>query len=244
MAVTPQIIEAVIDGGATVNDAISYTNAGSEPVSVTMQVADFDISTDGKVRELPPGTIPASAVPYLKISPVRIEVAPNQRVFFRYSMTAPESFTHLRAMIFFSAYPAGPRQSRAAAVMVPRLGIPLYVENRRSKAASLELSNATVERDAAGAPVLRISLENRGDRLFRPGGSVQVRSSSGTKSLPFNESSNPVLPGHIRHFELPLAAAGGGESSIRLRLTTSHRTVLNRALPAPAEPLSSDSRQP
>jgi hypothetical protein len=244
MAVTPQIIEAVIDGGTSLNDAISYTNVGTEPVSVRLQVADFDIGTDGKVRELPPGTIPASAVPYLKISPVRIDVAPNQRVFFRYSLTAPESFTHLRAMIFFSAYPAGPRQRRAAAVMVPRLGIPMYVESRRSNAASLELASATAGRDAAGAPVLRVSLENRGDRLFRPGGSVQVRSSSGTKSLPFNESSNPVLPGHTRHFEIPLAAAGGGELSIRLRLTTSHRTVLNRELRVPAEPSSSDSPRP
>jgi hypothetical protein len=244
MAITPQIIEAVIDGSASLNDAISYTNVGTEPVTVTMQVADFDIGTDGRVRELPPGTNPASAVPYLKVSPVRIEVAPNQRVFFRYSLTAPESFTHLRAMVFFSAYPAGPRQRRSAAVMVPRLGIPMYVESRRSDAASLELASATVENDAAGAPVLRVSLENRSDRLFRPGGSVQVRSSSGTKSLPFNESSNPVLPGHTRHFEIPLAAAGGGELSIRLRLTTSHRTVLNRELRVPAEPSSSDSRQP
>lgn len=244
MAVTPQIIESVIDGGASLNDAISYTNVGAEPVSVTVQIADFDIGPDGKVKELPPGTNAASAVPYLRISPVRIEVAPNQRVFFRYSLTAPETFTHLRAMIFFSAYPSGPRQRRSAAVMVPRLGIPMYVESRRSRAASLELSSATVDRNDAGVPVLRIRLENRGDRLFRPGGSVQVRSSSGTKSLPFNESSNPVLPGHTRQFELPLAAAGGGELSIRLRLTTSHRTVLNRELRVRAEPSSSDSRQP
>ena len=227
LAISPQIVELLVNPGSTTDDAISYTNTGTTPVALSIELTDFTIGADGKAVELPPGTHGSTLVPYLKISPLRINVAAGQKVYIRYSIQAPAQFTHLRTMVYFVARPTQKPTGRAAVVLVPRIGMPIYLENRQAKAAALQVGDVRWQRDPKGV-VLHVPVTNDGERLYRPGGFVQVKSAGGTKNFAFNDGGNPVLPGQTREFAMPLTEVGGGELSLQLRVMTSARGVYNR----------------
>lgn len=224
IALSPQIVEKIVTPASTINDVISYTNKGTDPMTVTVQVMDFETTDDGKVTEIPAGTHPTSLVPYLKISPIRLDVAPGQRVYFRYSLKTPDQFTHLRSMVFFRSRPSNPPKGRAVAVFVPRMGVPVYVENRRAVPATLDITAVKwerVEADPASLKV-RISVRNTGQRILRPGGRIETRSTGGrTRLFQVNEGGSPVLPGQTRTFEADLGAVGDEALSLKIRMQTS-----------------------
>jgi hypothetical protein len=240
LAISPQLLELLVSPGAELADVVSYTNTGTETVSVSVQLVDFVIDGDGKVMEIPPATDASTLVPYVKISPLRLTVSPGQKVYFRYAIKAPQRFTHVRTMVYFVARPVQKQSKRAAAVFVPRIGIPIYLENRHAKPALLRVGDVKWQRDAKGV-VLHVPITNEGERLYRPGGFIQVRSASGTKNVAFNESGNPVLPGQNRRFTVPLTEVGGGELSLQVRVTTSPRAVFNREYRVAAGETSSPS---
>ena len=228
LAISPQLLELLVAPGDELGDVVSYTNTGTQPVSVSIQLTDFTIDGDGQAIEATPATHPSTLVPYLKISPLRADVAPGQRVYFRYAIKAPENFTHLRTMVYFVARPVRKTTKVSAAIFVPRIGIPIYLENRQARPAALHVGDVKWQRDAKGDVVLHVPVTNDGERLHRPGGFIQVRSAAGTKNVPFNEQGNPVLPGQTRQFAVPLNDVGGGELSLQVRVMTSTRSVFNK----------------
>lgn len=242
IAIVPQIIEKQVGAGGEINDVISLRNEGTDAVNVSVELADFNVERDGKVVERPPGTETTTLSPYLKISPTRVTVAAGEQVFFRYSIAVPHMFTHLREMIFFVARPVSKPSGRAVALFVPRLGVPMYVENRAAAPADLVADEISVER-AGDSLRLDVLLRNRGQRIVRPGGSIDVLDGKRLiASVDFNEGSAPVLPDNSRRFVTTLPGGGGGQSTVSVRVTAGLRTVVRRDLAVPAAaPRSSSS---
>lgn len=228
IALSPQVVEKIVTPGSTIADVISYTNLGSEATSVSLELSDFTATEQGQAVEHPPTTQPSSLVPYLKISPLRQNVAPNERVYFRYTVQTPQSFTHLRAMVLFVSRPVQRSREKSSAVIVPRMGVPLYVESSRARAASLEVEHVEWDRKPREV-LLRVTVRNRGQRVFRPGGTVQVESRRvPAQTIPFNDGAAPVMPDHKRTFTIPMTEVGGGELALKLRINTSPLTVFER----------------
>lgn len=226
VSLSPQIVEKTANPGRKVSDVISFTNASDDSLAVSIELADFTIDERGEVVEKPPGTEPTTLVPYLKLSPLRLEVAPGERVFFRYSIALPQQFDHLRTMIFFVSRPVRKQTGRAVTIVVPRLGIPLYVENRRAKVADVKVEEVVTERSTSDHSMVtvRVKMRNVGQRLIRPGGTIDVEAGP---SFQFNVGSQPVLPGQTRVFTTPLQGVGGGDLSINVRLTSSVRGIFS-----------------
>lgn len=228
IAVVPPYVEKATRAGSHFSDTLSYTNQGSAPVVVEVDLADFGVAENGAVAEAPPGTEAASLVPHLRISPTRIRVAPNQQVFFRYSVEAPGQFDQLRSMIFLSSYPEAPAGANHVRV-VPRMGIPVYVENVKSEPARLEIEEVGWDRPSETPERLRVRLRvaNLGQRNIRPDGLVHVRSADGRfrTTFEFNAGREPVLPGQKRRWEQLFGPVPDGALEVELRLTTSERTA-------------------
>ena len=226
VSLSPQIVEKTANAGGKVSDVIAFTNESDDSLAVSIELADFTVDERGEVVEKPPGTEASTLVPYLRVSPVRIEIAPGERVFFRYSIALPQQFEHLRTMLFFVSRPVRKQKGSAVAIVVPRLGVPLYVESRRAKAAELKVEEVVTERSTSDESTVsvRVTMRNVGQRLIRPGGTIDVESGP---SFPFNVGAQPVLPGQTRVFATSLEGVGGGDLSINVRLTSSVRGIFS-----------------
>ncbi len=237
IAIVPPYIEKVVRAGSKVSDTISFTNQGTETVSVGVDFADFGVSEQGDVSEEPPGTQPASLVRFVRVSPTRVRVAPNQQVFFRYAVETPQDFKQLKAMIYFSSRPEI-AESANQVVMIPRMGIPLYIENMKAKPASLKLDEIKWERSGEKSESLLLSLhvKNEGERNIRPTGFLQVRSVDGKfdRVFDFNDGREPVLPGQRRRWAMSFGPVPGGELFVKLRFTNSPRTTIESEHRVPA----------
>jgi len=226
LAIVPPYVEKLVPAGSKLSDTLSFTNRGNEPVVVTVDLADFGVDEAGQVAERPPGTHDTTLARNLRISPMRVRVAPDQRVFFRYSVNTPDDFTHLRSMIYLSSHPevdAGMNQ----VLVVARMGVPLYVENIKAASADLTIHELAWDRPEETPDRLRLRLlvTNDGERNIRPKGFVHLRSDDGRfdETFDFNEGREPVLPGQTRLWEQYFGPVPDGQLSARLRFETSPR---------------------
>jgi P pilus assembly chaperone PapD len=227
IGIVPPYVEKVVPEASEVSDSIAFSNQGTDPVLVSVDLADFAVDKAGEVSEEPPGSQPASLVPFLRISPSSVRVAPHQQVFFRYSAETPPAFKQLRAMIYFSSRPEVPARPNQVLV-VARMGVPIYVESRDAKPASLRIDDVKWERSGENLDFLTVKLtaSNEGERNIRPAGFVLVRSSDGKfdRSYTFNEGREPVLPGQKRRWELSFGPVPAGDCAVKMRFAASPRS--------------------
>jgi hypothetical protein len=192
---------------------------------VQVDFADFAVDASGQVFEQPPGSVEDSLVPHMRMSPTSIRVLPDQRVFLRYSIETPQDFDQLRAMVFVSSIPdiePGGNKVR----VVARMGVPIYVENRKAKPARLEIESAEWDRSPETDSLrLRLVVSNEGERNIRPQGYVHVKSRDGkfNQTFDFNQGREPVLPGQKRRWEQNFGPVPEGELEVKLRMASSAR---------------------
>lgn len=237
VAIAPARIEALVPPGGKTTETLSFSNTSAVPLSVGVEVVDFDASPTNDVIEQPSGTSANSLAPYLRIAPLQVEVAPGQQVFFRCALRAPARFTQLRAMIYFVAHPRVAKKGAAEVVIVPRLGIPAYLENLKARPGTLDVHAVSARRTGDKGDQLELDLDvtNIGERNIRPTGYLRVRAVDGSfdKAFPFNQGSEPVLPGHRRTWKPTFGPVPGGGLSLRLRFETSPSTSHESDLTVP-----------
>jgi len=224
-AIAPARIEALVGPGARTTEVLSFSNTSATALSVSVEVVDFDVAVDNGVLEKPSGTSPDTLAPYLRVTPLIAEVAPGQQVFFRCSLRAPAEFAQLRAMIYFVAHPHVEDTGGTKVVIVPRLGIPAYLQNPKARAGTLEVRSVSLQRATGSGEAVELDLDvvNTGERNIRPNGYLRVRATDGSfdRAFAFNEGGEPVLPAHQRKWRMTFGPVPGGELSLRLRFTTS-----------------------
>ncbi len=174
-------------------------------------------------------------------------MAPGQELAFRWEATTPADLEHRRAMVFFRSTPEVERSEVAQVVVVPRLGIPVYVENTNAQPAQLEIASIGLERSTLRDDSLRLTLDvtNVGQRNIRPQGELRIRSDSGEAvAFPINEGRDSVVPGAQRLFIQEIGPVPGGELSVEVVFNVSprerhrERLVVPAALPSSPSPSS------
>ncbi len=240
VSLAPPVIEKEARPGQRIHDTISFLNNGDGAVTVSVSVVDFDVNDAYDVLEQPPGATPTTLAPYVRIAPTEVRVAAGQQIFFRYSVDAPPSFTHLRGMVYFLTRPVLPDGGQAQVTVASRMGVPLYVEGAAAAPARLKVDSLEWKRsgEAGSRLELALAVTNEGERLLRPTGYLEVRSADGRfqKSFPFNEGKLPVFPGSSRHLTMGFGPVPGGELFLRLRFDDSWRTQFKSESRLPAWP--------
>ena len=237
-SIAPSRVETLVPPGARTTEVLSFSNTSVASLSVSIEVVDFDADVNNSVVEKPSGTSPSTLAPHLRISPLTAEVAPGQQVFFRCSLRAPEQYTQLRAMIYFVAYPRVDDSGGTKVVIVPRLGIPVYLQNPKARVGALDVRSVSVRRAGVRGDRLELDLDvvNTGERNIRPTGYLRVSATDGSfdRAFTFNEGGEPVLPAHQRQWKPTFGPVPGGELSLRLRFTTTPDTSHESDLTVPA----------
>lgn len=240
ISIVPPFIEKLAVPGTRIRDAVSYVNQSAESMLVSLEFADFDVDPEGRAIELPPGTQPSTLASSMRVTPSSVRVAPGQQVFFRYAAEAPAAMDRpRRIMLFFVSRPEVPEGGNRV-VMIPRMGIPFYLENGKGRPASVKADEVVWERSGERGELLhlRLTAHNEGDRNLRPGGFVHVRSAEGRfdRSFDFNEGREPILPGHERRWDLSFGPVPSEELLVTLRFATSARETYSSQTRVPAAP--------
>ena len=233
----PPFVEKTVRPGSTVRDAIIFRNQGVTTLEVSVETVDFDVDADGLVIERPPGSLASSLVPYLRISPLQTVVAPGQEVAFRWEAETAKDLVHRRVMVFFRSKPQVESSNAAQVLVVPRLGVPVYVESINAAPAQIDVASASVERLPGHEDRLRLSLDvtNAGQRNIRPQGELRIRSDSGTAvAFPINEGRDSVIPHATRHFGQEVGPVPGGELSVEVVFDVSPRERYREQMVVPA----------
>lgn len=229
-ALAPARVEKLVNPGSKVQDVITLTNQGDVPVTVSLSIVDFDVTDTGDVLELPPGSHPSSIAPYFRISPLRTTVAPKGQASFRYTIDTPEAFEQLRAFVYFESAPNVSESEGKQVLFATAMGIPLYVENRRSGQGTLTVHDVQWERNTENPGFLDVTLSvtNEGDRNIRPKGFLAIRSADDNFSETFdvNTTGDVVLPGHKRHLRFQFGPVPEDELIVKLDFDTSFRSSM------------------
>lgn len=233
ISLAPPFIEKLARANSSLTDAISLTNNSDVPVMVSVDFADFQVNATGEVEEQPSGSDPTSLAPYIRINPLKLRVPAQGRAFFRYSVQMPAEFKQLRTQIFFSSTPIVPNAPNQV-LFVPRMGVPLYVENLKARPADLKVSQVRWSR-TGDQLLMTMNVRNDGERNIRPRGTVEVRSADRkfTKTFAFNSGNEPVLPGQQHEWTQSFRPVFGGDLSIRMRFETSPRASFEQQYRVP-----------
>ena len=240
----PPFVEKSVRPGSAVRDAIVFRNQGSTPLNVTVETVDFEVDPGGRVVERPPGSTPESLVPFLRITPLQATVVPGQELAFRWEAATPTDLEHRRVMVFFKSEPEVERTNASQVVVIPRLGVPVYVESMNAQPARLEAVSIDIERLTEPENSLRLTLDvtNVGQRNIRPQGELRIRSKSGeAMSFPINEGRDSVVPGAQRRFIQEFGPVPGGELSVEVVFNVSPRERHREQMVVPATLPSSPS---
>lgn len=236
--ISPQIIEATVSPGGTFSEVLTFTNAGSVTAMVELEPADFDVDESGNPRIYPLGAGPGghSLAPYLRVTPVSVRVEPGQSVRYRLTAKLPQEFGQLREMLYFVARPIKLEPAPGQTVIIPKIGVPVYLHSTRSKPATLEISDDRIVRKDADTLGLEIFTRNVGDRNIRPPVLVEVTEVGGAFYEVFepNAGISPVLPGHGRLWNFDLGPVPAGELAVKLTFPTSLRESFVREYRVPA----------
>lgn len=247
VALSPPRIEKSIVAGAVLRSFISAANLGQVAVEVTVSIVDFEVDDSGAILRHPAGSLPVSLARYFHIAPSRAMLSPGQQVYFRFTVRSPPEFGHLRGMVYFLSVPDVP-EGENQLVLAPKMGIPVYVENRRAAPPSVEVRGVSWARSADDGRKVRLVLDlvNAGERLFRPTGVFEARrTGSGYRTVfELNAGSEPVLPGSSRTFESVVGPVPEEELGVALRLTTSPKDQFKVTGVLPSVPHGQGSEPP
>ncbi|MEW6337841.1 MAG: hypothetical protein AB1625_10645 [Acidobacteriota bacterium] len=239
ITISPSRVEAAVKPGAAFTETLSLQNRSPNALEVRIELVDFDVDEGNKVIEQPPGTGASTLVPYLRVSPLRAAVGPGQRAFFRVSASLPEGATQRRAMLFFVSTPQLGEREGTRVLVVPRLGVPIYLEDNAEKPARPEVLRAELGRVSEGDGIeLRLDMRNPGGRNLKVLGTLRVReAASGFDEVyRLNEGAEPILPGKLRVWTPRFGPVPGGGLSARLQLTAGVETVHEAEFTLPPRP--------
>lgn len=195
--ISPLRFELQAAAGAASTQAITISNAGTEPVRVRGRLTDWDLSRDGAPQY--EGTVqggPYSATAWMRIGPPEQVIEPGQQATVRFSLAVPKDITPggYRTGILFEFGPAsGDPVARARAVnFKSRIASLIYVNVGQPPVAA-DLIDLAVR---SAGPETRVvaTVKNTSRRNVRTKGTLTLYDQSGMAVRQVTVPDVPLLP--------------------------------------------------
>jgi P pilus assembly chaperone PapD len=208
--VSPLRVELQAGPGSTATQAVTLTNAGTEPVRVRARLSDWDLSRDGAPQfEGATQGGPFSATAWVRIAPPEqvVDVGKNATVRFTLAVppdTAPAGY---RTGILFEFAPAGgdpvarPRELQVRS----RIATLIYV-NIGQPPAAVEMVDLLLRQTGAETRVVAV-LRNTSKRTVRTKGTLTVHDKAGVAVRQASVPDVPVLPESEREVAITVMEA-------------------------------------
>jgi P pilus assembly chaperone PapD len=197
--------------GASETLAFQVLNNEADPLEIQISLADWDRDSNGENRFYPPGTLPRSAAPWLSVSPLRFDLAPNEQKEIRFSMKVPADIvgTHWAA-IMVEAAPKQTQPQPPGTTVVVRRRFAVKVLETPPGTGSKEGRITLIDVRGLNPPNIFLEFENRGT-IHTPDvkGRVEIRDEKGATLEKLDVESFPTLPGAKRLLKVTSARKKG-----------------------------------
>jgi hypothetical protein len=195
--VSPLRVELQAGPGSTTTQAITITNAGTDPVRVRGTLSDWDLSKDGAPQF--EGAVvggPYSATAWVRIAPPEQVIEPGKQATVRFSLAVPQGIepAGYRTGVLFEFGPAtGDPVGRAREVMFKSRVATLIYVNIGQPPVAAELTDLSV-RTAGPQTQVVATLKNTSRRSVRTKGTLTVYDQAGNAVRQIPVPDVPLLP--------------------------------------------------
>lgn len=210
LGLTPMRLEFPAVAGTAHSGALSVSNSGGTKIRVRTQILDFyvDANQTPQYMDEVPAEVEYSCRKWITVNPMEIEVEAKRQVSARYTIRVPAAARQAshHCAIGFVTLPTNEEIQGIGVRTAIRVVTAIYpiVGKPEIKASIFALA---LEDVAAGdRRVWRaiVVMENAGEMLYRPMGSVEVVDAAGKVSEKLVMPSFPVLPNRRQRFILPM----------------------------------------
>ena len=149
-------------------------------------------------------------------------------------------------MLYFTANPATLPEAPGLTMIVPKIGVPVYVESVDAAPAELQIENLEVKRTGPDRVRVSLTTTNVGERIIRPPVTVEIAGTDDSFYEVFepNAGVSPVLPHRARQWSFDLGPVPPGPLEVSLTFSTSRRDAFRETYRVsswiPTEPVASD----
>lgn len=224
LSISPIRWEAKGNAGKTLRQVITLTSGANTVQKVSVSVGDWTLTEGGAPVFFDPGTMPDSAVAWLRLDSQEFTVYPRQKKTFKISIHIPDGALHgsyRAAVLFEQPQPEKTEEEEGTNVFLRgRLALPIYVTVGDAKPNG-KILGASWKSVAEGRdPVVALGIRNEGNAHLRMNGIFSATSPTDDKFEGIIPGV-PVLPGEERW--IPLEFRGEGPpifSELELSLLT------------------------
>ncbi len=203
--------DLVLPRGASETLSFQVLNNEAEPLEIQINLADWDRDITGENRFYPPGTLPRSLAPWLSVSPLRFDLAPNEQREIRFSIKVPSDIagTHWAA-IMVEAAPKQPQPQPPGTTIVVRRRFAVKVLETPPGTGTKDGRITLIDVRGLNPPNIFIEFENRGT-IHTPEvkGRIEIRDDKGAPLEKLEVESFPALPGAKRLLKVTSARKKG-----------------------------------
>ncbi|MBI2569940.1 MAG: hypothetical protein HYV63_23290 [Candidatus Schekmanbacteria bacterium] len=213
--------EHTVSPGQTVEASMDLRNDLEQPVTTRIYQTDYTFTAGGENRYPEPGTLARSNAPWIAVTPSLVRIAEGSSAHVEYRMTVPNdpglagTYWSL-LMVEPQAAPtadvpaAAGEQPRARFVTVVRYAVIIITHVGDSGKAELRFTDKRIVTDERGGRVLRLTVENTGERSLRPAVWAELYDDSGTKIARLEGPRKYIFPQCSTTFDMDLSTVGPG----------------------------------
>jgi hypothetical protein len=207
LAISPLIFEITGNPGETIQNQIKITNKSESVTEVKITLEDIAPSDEeGHVIVEPAETETYSVAKWIKVSPEKFTLQPNEGAWVQFSITIPanaEPGGHYGSIVAAGSMIAGGQLTGAA--IIPRVGALLLVSVPGAAKEILTASDFLAPIYSEYGPItFSAKFENTGTVHLKPNALVTVTNWLGQKVATVSFPEKNVLPGATRKIETTL----------------------------------------
>jgi len=211
--VDPSRFILIGEPGVKLTQSINIINASTNPVDLTAVLYDWELNEEGKLEEMPIGTLVDSLGSSIKFSPKKFSLNPGQAQVVRFTVEVPTDATEHKGIVFFEEeIPVVGNQS--GATVTTKIGATIYVAPENATLA-FELLDTNVVLIGDGVYFL-VEAVNKGTAHIRFGINYKLQTKSGMLLKEDTYSEQVLFPGKTSKLYYPVAILPSGDYRLAL----------------------------
>jgi hypothetical protein len=202
IAITPVRLELNATPGAGLSQKVKVFTQGTA-ANIISELSDMSLSPVGQPVYFPASSLERSAASWVSVSPGGFQLPEKGSLDVTVNVKVPNNpkldGTYW-TVVFFRSAPNGANQGQVNLNFAGRVGLVVYIKVGNGV---LKGVASNLKFDAA-RQMFSFLFDNKGNTLLRPGGSLTVLDSQGSKVAQIPVAAFPVLPNGYREVKLEL----------------------------------------
>jgi len=204
ISITPMRVDLKFVPGATINDTLTVSNTGDQPVRIKVSIQDWELTFQGTpVFASPqPGTA-FSCSRWIQINPVDFRLGAGQNRTIRYAIAVPETaaMQGYRSAVICEIIPDVKPGEKKKVQIKGQIAMIVYGTAGKPQPVCEVVDLKTESK--AGKTDFVLIMKNKGPVQFRSGGQIEVRDAGNHKVAEVTIPDVPALPESEREIRIP-----------------------------------------